>query len=130
MNLADHGDHKWSQQGRCVYCDTCGVRLFQGKLPAPGKQKEMASDTDTMLAAARAKFEAKTKKEWDERTPEQNQAWEDGRASYIEGESVMDRMRRGNPHKGTDLAKWHNMGWTNAEFAYYERRDSSEQPGV
>ena len=22
MNLADHAEHKWSQQGRCVYCDT------------------------------------------------------------------------------------------------------------
>lgn len=124
MDLAAHADHKWSQQGRCVYCDTCGVRLYQGKLPAPGKQKEEAESIDRLLADARAKFEAKTKKEWDERTPEQHKAWEEGKASYIDGESVLDRMERGNPYKGTPLAAWFNRGWTNAEFAYYERQRS------
>ena len=28
-----HIDHTWKQVGRCVYCDDCGVRLYQGKLP-------------------------------------------------------------------------------------------------
>jgi hypothetical protein len=26
--------HPWRQVGRCVYCVPCGVRLYQGILPA------------------------------------------------------------------------------------------------
>lgn len=33
--LGEHDDHPWKQVGRCVYCGTCGVRLFQGRVP-PG----------------------------------------------------------------------------------------------
>lgn len=121
MNLSEHAGHNWSQQGRCVYCDTCNVRLYQGKLPAPGKQKEEAEAIDKMLDGVRAKVEAKVKKEWDERTPEQHKAWEEGRASYVAGESILDRMRRGNPYKGTDLASWFNLGWQNAETDYYQQ---------
>lgn len=122
MDLADHAEHKWSQVGRCVWCDDCGVRLYQGELPAPGKQKEHATGIDAMLAPIRAKMEAKAKKEWEERTPEQNKAWEEGRASYAPGQSIMDRMRLGNPHKGSDLAAWFNRGWHNAENAYFDSK--------
>lgn len=31
--LADHEDHPWKQVGLCVYCEQCGVRLYQGDLP-------------------------------------------------------------------------------------------------
>lgn len=120
MNLADHADHAWAQQGRCVYCKDCSERLYQGKLPARGRQKEYAAGVDKMLETARAEVEARVKKEWDERTPEQVAAYEQGAASYVSGESIMDRMRRGNPYKGTDLAKWFNMGWTSSESKYYE----------
>lgn len=124
MNLAEHAEHKWSQTGRCVYCDDCRVRLYQGKLPPRGKQKEFATETDDALETARAQFAAKVKKEWDERTPEQQTAFDQGKASYVPGDSIMDRMRRGNPYKGTDLAKWFNMGWQNAETAHFEDQES------
>jgi len=120
MNLSDHAEHVWSQQGRCVWCDDCGIRLYQGKLPARGEQKEHATDIDNVLAPLRKKVEEKSKKAWEERTPEQNAAFEEGRASYVPGESIMDRMKRGNPYKGTDLAAWHNRGWQNAENDYYQ----------
>jgi hypothetical protein len=29
-----HAAHTWKQVSRCVYCDDCGVRLYQGTLPA------------------------------------------------------------------------------------------------
>lgn len=121
MSLIEHSEHKWGQQGRCVYCVDCGVRLYQGKLPAPGKQKEEAEGVDKALDAMRAKIIAKVEKEWDERTPEQHKAWEEGKTSYVDGESIMDRMGRGNPYKGSPLAAWFNRGWQNAENAFYER---------
>jgi hypothetical protein len=31
--LAEHDDHPWSQVGPCVYCDPCGIRLYQGSIP-------------------------------------------------------------------------------------------------
>ena len=31
--LVPHMGHKWKQVGRCVYCDDCAARLYQGKLP-------------------------------------------------------------------------------------------------
>lgn len=124
MSLADHASHKWSQVGRCVYCDDCNVRLYQGKLPARGQQQKEATAIDDMLAPIRAKFEAKAKKEWDERTPEQEAAWRVGRHAYKPGASIV--YDRKNPFKGTDLAKWFNMGWTNAEFAHYESQREAD----
>lgn len=32
-----HIDHAWKQVGRCVYCDDCGERLYQGSLPPDRK---------------------------------------------------------------------------------------------
>lgn len=29
----EHADHKWVEHAPCVYCDPCGVRLYQGRLP-------------------------------------------------------------------------------------------------
>lgn len=29
----DHEQHPWEQIGRCVYCATCGERLYQGTIP-------------------------------------------------------------------------------------------------
>ena len=31
--LADHADHPWEQVGRCVFCVTCGDRLYSGTIP-------------------------------------------------------------------------------------------------
>lgn len=31
--LAQHDEHAWKQVGRCVYCDDCGERLYQGTIP-------------------------------------------------------------------------------------------------
>ena len=73
MDLAEHADHKWEQHGRCVWCKTCGVRLYQGKLPKPGEQKMHAESLDALLAGARAKIESKVKKDESarlERVPE------------------------------------------------------------
>jgi hypothetical protein len=32
-----HEAHTWKQVGRCVYCDDCQERLYQGRLPAERK---------------------------------------------------------------------------------------------
>jgi hypothetical protein len=37
--LAEHEEHDWRQVGRCVYCQSCDVRLYQGTLPANRKPK-------------------------------------------------------------------------------------------
>jgi hypothetical protein len=36
--FAFHMPHRWKQVGRCVYCDDCGVRLYQGTLPADRRE--------------------------------------------------------------------------------------------
>jgi len=124
-NLSSHADHTWSQHGRCVYCDDCDIRLYQGKLPARGDQKANAKSIDDILDATREKIIAKDKKEWEERSLDQEAAFEAGKASYVPGESIMDRMRRGNPHKGTNLAVWYNRGWQNAEGEYFSSKERS-----
>lgn len=35
--LEIHEAHTWRQVGRCVYCDDCGERLYQGYLPKDRK---------------------------------------------------------------------------------------------
>lgn len=30
----EHAGHVWEQVGRCVYCHDCGLRLYQGRIPA------------------------------------------------------------------------------------------------
>lgn len=37
--LAEHQDHEWRQIGRCVYCQPCNERLYQGTLPPEKKGK-------------------------------------------------------------------------------------------
>lgn len=50
MNLAEHADHPWVQRGRCVYCETCRVRLFQGKVPkTDGARRAFALMMDRVL---------------------------------------------------------------------------------
>lgn len=114
MNLSEHADHKWSQRGRCVYCDDCQTRLYQGRLPARGRQKEEALGIDQILDAARKDILEKHQKEWDERTTTQNEAWEQGRQAYVRGKSTLDRMKL-NPYKGTSLASWFSRGWNHEE---------------
>lgn len=36
--LIAHEAHTWKQVGRCVYCDDCGDRLYQGRLPKDRQQ--------------------------------------------------------------------------------------------
>lgn len=43
--LERHGDHEWREVGPCVYCEPCGVRLYQGSIPP---------EKDPALAAKRA----------------------------------------------------------------------------
>jgi len=40
--LAEHQEHEWRQIGRCVYCQPCNVRLYQGTLPPNRKPKRSA----------------------------------------------------------------------------------------
>lgn len=40
-DLASHVDHDLAQVGRCVYCNTCGQRLYQGKLWTPKERDEL-----------------------------------------------------------------------------------------
>lgn len=40
--LEAHADHPWKEVGPCVYCEPCGVRLYQGSIPAK-KNPELAA---------------------------------------------------------------------------------------
>jgi hypothetical protein len=39
--LGEHVDHPWRQVGPCVYCDTCGVRLYQGEALTEDDKNEL-----------------------------------------------------------------------------------------
>ena len=39
--LAKHAEHPWKQVGACVYCDTCGVRLYQGEALTEQEKAEL-----------------------------------------------------------------------------------------
>lgn len=39
-DIARHRDHLLRQVGRCVYCDDCNERLYQGTLPRKGVTDE------------------------------------------------------------------------------------------
>ena len=45
--LGRHRRHPWSKTGPCVYCDTCGIRLYQGE---PLTEQEKAELPDTKCA--------------------------------------------------------------------------------
>jgi len=47
--INSHKDHKWVEVPPCVYCDDCGVRLYQGTLP--DNQDEMADFLDALVIA-------------------------------------------------------------------------------
>jgi rhamnogalacturonyl hydrolase YesR len=42
--LGRHKRHSWSQVGRCVFCDGCGARLYQGS-PCTAAEKAELPDT-------------------------------------------------------------------------------------
>ena len=49
--LTEHQEHEWRQIGRCVYCQPCNVRLYQGTLPkdrkpAPSRPVEPSATTE------------------------------------------------------------------------------------
>lgn len=31
--MSAHGEHPWTQIGRCVFCVPCGERMYQGTIP-------------------------------------------------------------------------------------------------
>lgn len=49
--IAEHLDHDWVKTGTCVYCDPCGVRLYQGDVCTGEEKAAMAALFD---AAAKA----------------------------------------------------------------------------
>jgi len=50
--LGRHASHTWKQIGRCVYCDDCKTRLYQGQIPkdhaniASNKPREPQATTE------------------------------------------------------------------------------------
>ncbi len=40
MQFIDHIDHIWVEAGDCVYCKSCSIRLYQGKLPKDIKARK------------------------------------------------------------------------------------------
>jgi len=56
-NIAKHNEHAWKQIGRCVYCDDCGERLYQGRIPkshtnvVSGRKKPVEPASTTEMRA-------------------------------------------------------------------------------
>ena len=38
LSIQPHEQHSWKQVGRCVWCEPCGVRLYQGTIPKEKKR--------------------------------------------------------------------------------------------
>src|SRR6266702_2094025 len=55
VDLARHADHKLSKHGRCVYCDTCNVRLYQGLMLGAEDRAELRKMLDEHGTATRGK---------------------------------------------------------------------------
>jgi hypothetical protein len=55
IDLARHADHKLSKQGRCIYCDTCGQRLYQGLMLSDADRAELRKMLDAPGTATRGK---------------------------------------------------------------------------
>lgn len=50
-----HVNHEWEQVGRGVYCQTCNVLLYHGRVPPVGVQRaELMAWLDVVAAKARA----------------------------------------------------------------------------
>jgi hypothetical protein len=48
--LEIHSDHTWKRIGRCVYCDDCNERLYQGRIPDDHKKVKVKSRNRTPTA--------------------------------------------------------------------------------
>ena len=55
VELARHADHKLSKHGRCIYCDTCGQRLYQGLMLGAEDRAELRKLLDEHGTATRGK---------------------------------------------------------------------------
>ena len=55
VDLARHADHKLSKHGRCVYCDTCGQRLYQGLMLSAEDRAELRKILDEHGTSTRGK---------------------------------------------------------------------------
>ncbi len=52
--IDSHKDHKWVEIPPCIYCDDCGVKLYQGELPVDEDNKEQLSQyLDDIIKAAK-----------------------------------------------------------------------------
>jgi hypothetical protein len=52
--LSEHANHTWVDRGRCVYCDNCNIRLYQGRLPStPEYKADMIKFLDTAINQAK-----------------------------------------------------------------------------
>lgn len=49
---APHAAHPWKQIGRSVHCESCDLRLYQGKLPASDRDKRSMALALAGIAAA------------------------------------------------------------------------------
>jgi len=54
--LAEHEEHEWRQIGRCVYCQPCNVRLYQGTLPKSRKPLPTKMPEPTATTEMRARW--------------------------------------------------------------------------
>lgn len=129
MKFSDHVSHEWQQVGPCVYC-SCGPRLYQGKLVKD--KAATAAAMDAITEAHEKKAAERDRKEWAERTPEQERAYGEGREAFRDDFSVVDRLglnpytpkKTGKPlgHPDTQLMRWWSWGWDDVEFECPDRR--------
>jgi len=54
--LAEHAAHEWRQIGRCVYCQPCNIRLYQGTLPPERKGRKRAPVEPASTTEMRARW--------------------------------------------------------------------------
>jgi hypothetical protein len=54
--IAEHVPHKWKQVGRCVYCDDCKTRLYQGRLPEDRRASLRAAPEPKATTEMRARW--------------------------------------------------------------------------
>lgn len=105
-------------QGRYEDRPRCGHCGFQ---QSPEAAKVAAASLEAMMEAARQKARIDRQAAWDARTPEQERAYEEGRAAWRPNVSIL--MRKSpycGPHLAADdplreLQRWFAWGWDDRE---------------
>lgn len=117
-----------------ITCPKCGRRIgWSGELKDQPVckcgyvgSKEETDRLEKIFQEARVEFDKFHADRWAKATPEQKSAFEVGKASYIPGKRMMDKVGE-NPYsarnsgtKDHELYSWWNEGWTRSQNKYLE----------